>query len=330
MSSPALGAAAACGASCLYNVGVALQALEARATDRDSGLRASLLRRLASRRRWLAGTFLNVLGWPLQAVALLLAPLSVVQPALAFGLLVLLAVGASRLGERVGSREVLSTLGIIAGVAALAALAPAASARHAGTWTTLAVLGGLGALALAPYVLRRGARIRGGVAAAAAGLALAWSGLATKFVADALDHDAWRTVAAWTILTGLASGVGLLSEMTALQRAPATRVAPLVFCVQVAVPVALAPVLAAERLGHDPASTAATLAALAVVLAGAAGLLSSPAGPAALAASAETEAALSPRAPSRCTTAATSETDAASVAGTVTTTTSPGETGGRA
>jgi drug/metabolite transporter (DMT)-like permease len=330
MSSPALGAAAACGASCLYNVGVALQALEARTTDRGSGLRASLLRRLASRRRWLAGTFLNVLGWPLQAVALLLAPLSVVQPALAFGLLVLLAVGARRLGERVGWREVLSTLGIIAGVGALAALAPAASSRHAGTWTTLAVLGGLGAPALAPYVLRRGARIRGGVAAAAAGLALAWSGLATKFVADALDHGAWGAVAAWAVLTGLASGVGLLSEMTALQRAPATRVAPLVFCVQVAVPVALAPVLAAEPLGHDAASTAATLAALAVVMGGAAGLLTSRAGPAALAASAETEAAPSPRAPSPSSTVARSEAEALSPRGTVTTTTSPRETGGRA
>jgi len=328
MSSPALGAAAACGASCLYNVGVALQALEARTTDPGSGLRLSLLRRLATRRRWLTGTLLNVLGWPLQTIALLLAPLSVVQPALAFGLVLLLALGARRLGERVGRREVLSTLAIVAGVAALATLAPAASTRHAGPWTTFAVLAGLGALALAPYALGRGARIGGAVAAAAAGLALAWSGLATKFVADALHHAAWGALAAWALLTGLAAAVGLLSEMTALQRAPATRVAPLVFCVQVAVPVALAPVLTAERLGHDAASTAATLVALAVVLGGATGLLVSPAGLAALAASTETETAPRPRSASRSTTAATSDAAAGSPRGTVIATTSPGEAGG--
>ena len=51
---------------------------------------ARAARRLVRRSRWLLGTGLSILGFPLQFIALLLAPLVVVQPALAAGLLVLL------------------------------------------------------------------------------------------------------------------------------------------------------------------------------------------------------------------------------------------------
>src|SRR3954469_8635404 len=279
MTSVALGAGAACAASCMYNAGLALQALEARETDRAGGLRPSLLRRLVARPRWLAGTALNVLGWPLQAAALVLAPLTVVQPALAFGLLPLLVIGAHRLGERVGPRHLAATLAIVSGVAALASLAPEVSTRHAGAASVAVVLGGLGAGALLPYALSRGARIGGGGVAGSAGLALAWSGLSTKFVADALHRGQWGALVAWAAATGLAAGVGLLSEMTALQRAPATRVAPLVFVVQVVVPVGVVPLLTAERWGHGAASAAGTAAALAVVVGAAVALLRSEAVP---------------------------------------------------
>lgn len=326
MTSPALGAGAACAASCMYNAGVALQALEARATDRARGLRPSLLGRLLVRPRWLAGTALNVLGWPLQAAALLLAPLTVVQPALAFGLLPLLLIGAHRLGERVGPRQLAGTVAIVAGVAVLASLAPDVSTRHAGAATLAAVLGVLGAGALLPYAIRRGAHIGGGLAALSAGLALAWSGLSTKFVADALHRGHWGALAGWAAATGIAAGIGLLSEMTALQRAPATRVAPLVFVVQVVVPVGVAPLLTAERWGHGLASGAGTLLALAVVLGGAVTLLRSDAFPAAIDSSVETDTGVSPRAERPDATATSSERARGSVGETVTTTTSPGRT----
>lgn len=326
MTYVALGAGAACAASCMYNVGVALQALEARATDRARGLRPSLLGRLLVRPRWLAGTALNVLGWPLQAVALLLAPLTVVQPALAFGLLPLLAIGAHRLGEHIGRRQLAGTLAIVAGVVALAALAPEVSTRHAGPLTLAAVLAVLGAAALVPYVVRHGTQIGGTLAAVSAGLALAWSGLSTKFVADALHRGHWGALAGWAVATAIAAGIGLLSEMTALQRAPATRVAPLVFVVQVVVPVGVAPLLTAERPGHGLASGAGTLVALAVVVVGAVTLLRSDAFPAAVDSSVETDTGMSPRAESPDATAASSVPARESVAETVTTTTSPGRT----
>ena len=104
----------------LYNGGAALQALEAREVPRDHSLRPSLIGHLLSRPRWAAGTALAAMGWPLQAAALTLAPLTIVQPALASGLLLLLAIGARALHERVGARELVGDGAIVGGVGVLA------------------------------------------------------------------------------------------------------------------------------------------------------------------------------------------------------------------
>jgi drug/metabolite transporter (DMT)-like permease len=267
MSSVVLGAGAACAASCMYNLGVALQAVEARVMAPDRGLRPSLVARLARRPRWLAGTALGLLGWPLQAAALLLAPLTVVQPALAFGLALLLVLGARTLHERVGARDILAVAAIVVGVGGLAAAAPHASSHHVGGWRLAAALIALAAVALAPYAVR--ARAGGIAAAISAGVAFAWSGLSTKFVADALSAHQWLVALAWTLATGLSSGLALLSEMSALQRRPATHVAPLVFVVQVAIPVLAAPLLTGESWAHAPLGPAGILVGLAVVIGGA-------------------------------------------------------------
>ena len=120
----ALGIAAAVGASVLYNTSIALQALEARDVPHEHSLRVSLLGRLLRNRRWLGATALGLAGWPLEIAALLLAPLTVVQPCLASGLVVLLWLGVTRLGERPGRREYLSVAAIVAGVGGVALCAP--------------------------------------------------------------------------------------------------------------------------------------------------------------------------------------------------------------
>ena len=66
-------------------------------------MRPSLIGKLVRNRRWLGATALGFAGWPLEIVALLLAPLTVVQPCLASGLILLLWLGATRLGEKPGS-----------------------------------------------------------------------------------------------------------------------------------------------------------------------------------------------------------------------------------
>ena len=74
----------------LYATAVGLQALEARESPQEQHLRISLLRRLITRPRWLIGTGLALLGWIAQVGALLLIPLTLVEPALAMSLVVLL------------------------------------------------------------------------------------------------------------------------------------------------------------------------------------------------------------------------------------------------
>src|SRR5215475_2026481 len=106
--------------------------MEAREVPGEHSLRVSLIGRLLRNRRWLGATALGLLGWPLEIAALLLAPLTVVQPCIASGLILLLWLGATRLGERPGRREALAVAAIVAGVVGIGLCAPERSTDHAG------------------------------------------------------------------------------------------------------------------------------------------------------------------------------------------------------
>src|SRR6202022_118610 len=140
-----LGIAAAVGASTLYSLGIAFQAMDAKEAPHETHLRLALVRRLIKRGRWLLGTGLSILGFPLQVVALLLAPLVVVQPALAAGLLVLLFLAQRMLGEHAGRYEYLSMGAIVIGVIGAGLNAPPRSTTHSSEELTITlVLVGLG------------------------------------------------------------------------------------------------------------------------------------------------------------------------------------------
>jgi hypothetical protein len=271
-----LGIGAAVAASTLYSVGIALQALEAREVSESHGLRLSLARQLVARGRWLAGTAVSVVGWPFQVAALLLAPLVVVQPALATGLLVLLGLGSRMLGEHAGRRDQLAMVAIVVGVAGLAWAAPERSTVHAPALTLGLVLGGLWLLVITPYVLRWFGRSSALIAMVGAGMGFAWGGVATKLVADALARHHLGAAALWAVASTATEGIALLSEMTALQTRPAIQVAPVVFVVQTAVPVAVAPPLLHESLSHTPLSGGALIVSLVILAAGAIVLARSP------------------------------------------------------
>jgi Magnesium transporter NIPA len=278
MGREVLGVAAAVAASALYSLSVALQALEARRVPKEHALRISLLRRLVRRPRWVAGTAVGLLGWPLQAAALLAAPLTLVQPALAVGLVLLLVIASRLLDEHVGRREALAALLVVAGLAALAVVAPERTAAHAGGGRLALVLGGLAAGALAPYAYVQVTRTApGALAALAAGLAFAWTGVSTKLAADALALRQWVPLSLWVAATAAAGALATLSEMTALQRARATAVAPIVFSAETLAPVLLAPLVAGEGWSGTPLGGAAIVAAVAAVAAGGVALARSPA-----------------------------------------------------
>lgn len=263
--------------SILYGTAVGLQALEAREAPGDDHLRLSLLRRLVTRPRWIAGTLLALLGWAAQVGALLLIPLTLVEPVLATSLIVLLVIGSRVLGERVGRREVATVIAITAGIGLLAWAAPERDVEHATGVGLISAVSVLAAFALVPYALVRVSRPPGLLVAAGAGAAYACDGLATKFFSDDFSTRAWTGLVVWGVAMGLAATVGTLSEMSALQRRPATQVAPIVLAVTTLVPVALAPALAGETWSTSPWVRAALAVSIVLIVGGAAVLATSPA-----------------------------------------------------
>jgi hypothetical protein len=272
-----LGIGAAVGASAFYSLGIALQALDAKQAPHEEHLRLALARNLVSRARWLAGTGLSILGWPLQIVALLLAPLVVVQPALAAGLLVLMFFAQRMLGEHAGRYEHLTMCAIVIGVIGAGLTAPPLGGTYASDLTITIVLVTLALASLLPYVLQAfGRRSPVTVTMLGAGLGFAWSGVATKLASDDLARGHILVAAAWGLSTAAASAVAVLSEMSALQSRPAIQVAPVVFVTQTVVPVVLAPLLFGERFSATPLGGIPLAISLTVLIAGAALLERSP------------------------------------------------------
>jgi drug/metabolite transporter (DMT)-like permease len=263
-----LGIACAVGASILYNTSIALQAMEARDVPGEHSLRVSLIGKLLRNRKWLGATVLGLLGWPLEIAALLLAPLTVVQPCLASGLVVLLWLGVTRLGERPGAREYLAVAAIVAGVGGVAWAAPDRTTDHAGTVAIIVALTLVAIPIAAPYVLRRRASAVGTIAIVSAGFGYAWTAIASKLLTDELATGAVLVAGAWLATAAASEGLALLSEMSALQHRPATRVAPVMFAVQVLVPVILAPLIFEEKWSTTPLDGAVLVAFMAVALAG--------------------------------------------------------------
>jgi drug/metabolite transporter (DMT)-like permease len=267
MSSVVAGVALAAVASVLFNLAIVIQAQEAREVHRDPGVQLGLLVRLLHRPRWLLGTLLGLLAFPLQTIALLWAPLTAVQPADAAGLLVLLFLGARLLHERVGRRELLAVVGIIVGIVVLTIAAPKREVTHVQGASVILPLIAVALVALTPLVLRRWVGASSLTVVIGAGFAFALGAFCAKIVADAIDRHAWAAMVVAIGLAALAAAVGTLSEQTALQRRQATQVAPIIFAIELLVPVALAVLVVGED--WERSSVAGILVALALVVGGA-------------------------------------------------------------
>ncbi len=268
----AAGIALALGAAAAFEGSYVLQALEARRAAPADRPHLRLLSRLVRRPVWTIAIGLSGLAFALQVLALRDAPLSVVQPVLALGLVALLGLSRAVLGERVGRRELSGAAGVIGGVVVLVLAAP----RRTGDASALGLAAAgiaLAAVLVAPFVRRSNAPRRL-VAAATAGDALA--ALAVNEVARELTARP-PAAAAWAALAAGAGLLALTAETTALQRSPATVVAPVVLAGQVAIPVALAPLVAGESWAATPGGGVLVGAGLAVVVAAVAVLARSPA-----------------------------------------------------
>jgi multidrug transporter EmrE-like cation transporter len=172
-SAVALGAAVALSSAVLYDVGYVLekQALSALPSLPTHPLR--LWRTCARSPRWLAGFVAMLAGLGLQLIALTLAPVTVVQPILAAGVLGVAAAGRLVLGERLGPREGLALMLVVLAVAAItvSAIPGGQVARSAaeGRFLATAVPAAAVAIALLLMFTRRRSRLSDGRPGPAAG-----------------------------------------------------------------------------------------------------------------------------------------------------------------
>ncbi len=263
----AVGIAAVLAASAAYNAGVVLQALEARREPESCALRLSLLVDLAHRPRWLAGTLLGVVAFPLQVVAYANAPLSIVQPGLAVGLILVLFLGARCMDEDVKPHHYAAVAGIVAGLAIIAIAGPDHRQPDRGGIAQLTVMAVLAVGIAAPYVWRRRGPVAAVLLTLSAGVAFAWGDVATKLFSDGINGDRLWVAAFWLAAVVVSAVVATLTLMTAFQRAAVRRVVPAVFAVETIVPIVLAPLLLQHSGGLGGEDVIPIAAGLALVVA---------------------------------------------------------------
>ena len=255
-------------ASVLFNLGIALQAIEARGAPAEESLRASLIWDLLHRPRWVAGLGIEWVGVPLEILAFAWAPFVVVQPLLACGLLVLLAVAHRLLGERPSADAMVGVALIIVGIALIAWGAPGQQDTHRGPGAVIAVVGALVLASFVPFALR-GRRLDNAMTAVlGSACGFAATNVAMKLMADDLGNDHFLQAGSWLAVAAVAGFAATVTGMTALQRAPATTVIPISTAVQTFLPVALEPLFLRESFRDASLSGVPLLVGIAVMLVG--------------------------------------------------------------
>lgn len=244
-----------------------------------------LLRTLLTAPAWLAGFALMLCGFGLQVVALSLAPVSVVQPVLGSGLVILLAASRIVLRERLGRLELACVLAMTAAIImiALSAAGPAGRVGHLTSGPMLAavaLLACLVALGLGANALRHGPSGRhrppaiGVSYAVASGLLYGVATLAIKGLSGVVAHHA--AVSAGLVLavagspypyvTVGCSAVGMLIFQTGLQRCRVSIVGPVSNITGSVFFIAAGTWLFGERLPADPAMLILRLAGIVVAV----------------------------------------------------------------
>ncbi|PRY01573.1 hypothetical protein [Allonocardiopsis opalescens] len=277
-------------AAAVYSLGLLLEQRALRRIPDISARRVPhMVRVLLGSRGWLGGFALAALGSLGLVVALSLAPVSVVQPAYACGIAVMILVYSVLLGERISRAErlalllmpvallllglslgsggdrvgtrpdlplllavsALTVLGCAAALAALAALRRSRTASAAATGTVVTTAVGLGA---------------------AAGLVQGMAGLHGKGMGGLLaEHGAAAAVPAvlaspYPYLYAVGWAIGIVLFQTSLQRSRASVTAPVANVVGNVFTVVAGTVIFAEQLPGDPLALGLRIAGFALTL----------------------------------------------------------------
>jgi drug/metabolite transporter (DMT)-like permease len=242
-----------------------------------------LLRVLLTAPAWLAGFGLMLCGFALQVVALTLAPVSVVQPVLGSGVVILLVLSRIVLRETLKRLELACVLAMAASIVVIA-LSATGAAGHVGhqanglllaavALPATAIAVGLGASAMRPGPSARHRQPSIGVSyAVASGLLYGVATLALKAMSGTLAQHGKAyaslllAVAAspYPYVTVGCSAIGMLIFQTGLQRCRVSIVGPVSNITGSVFFLVAGTWLFGERLPADPARLALRLAGIAV------------------------------------------------------------------
>jgi uncharacterized membrane protein len=248
------------------NLAVVLTALEARRQPASDSLRVGLLVRLVKRPLWRLAAALDLSGWALKTAALLVAPVTIVAPAMSLGLFVLVVFSALVLKEKPRAPSLVGIALLAGGVALVALHSPAREVTIAGPVPWVICGGLLLAGALWVFAARaRGVDIDVRLMALSCGCAWALNGILSKLMADAIDTSRWALLAIALVSAFAVGAIGYLAKTSALQVGEATTVESIVGVVNTLVPVALAPVLFGEEWPTRPAAAAQLTVGLVLV-----------------------------------------------------------------
>jgi drug/metabolite transporter (DMT)-like permease len=285
---PGVGIAVAAISTTTYNVGLifekrALRRLPAIDARHPVALARTVLRDPA----WLIGFALMACGLVLQVTALTLAPVSVAQPVLSSGVVILVVASAVVLRERLGRLELGCVLAVVVAIGAIA-LSAADSAGRVGHQANglliaaVAVPACVIAVVLGVFSLRQDPQGRGtlpGTAVSygvAAGLLYGVAALALKALSGTIVHHAGGVsglvlavvISPYPYLTVACSAVALLIFQTGLQRCRVSIVGPVSNITGSTFFLIAGTWLFGERLPADPGALALRIGG--ILLAGAA------------------------------------------------------------
>jgi drug/metabolite transporter (DMT)-like permease len=188
----------------------------------ELSLRPRLILELVKRPLWLLGIVFDVGAYLLEAAALSVGSIVVVQPLLVSGLLFALPLSAIGGVGKPGRREWVAAVALTLGIAVFVTVgAPHGGSSQAPVWQWAIVFAVCGAIAVGAIVLSRGAapHVRALSLAFATGATYAVTAALTKTVVDDLGaHGISGVVGAWeTYALAIVSVAGLLLNQSAFQ-----------------------------------------------------------------------------------------------------------------
>ena len=195
-------------AAALFALGSVLQQ-KAGADAPTIGARSGLLLQMARRPVWLAGVAADGLAFVAQAAALGIGRLAVVQPLLVASVVFALPLGAWLGDQRVGRREAIAAIALLAGLGAFIVVADPSGGHDGaslGAWLIAAAACGGPCVALTLLAPREPGSRRAAFLGAAAGILFALSAALTKTVVSELDNGLLTIITTWPLYGLIAVG----------------------------------------------------------------------------------------------------------------------------